>query len=203
MASLRDIRNRIRSVKNTQQITKAMKMVAAAKLRRAQEAILAARPYADQLDQVLGNLAARGESLEHPLLTPRPVKKVELVVMTADRGLAGGFNSNAIRRAQRFITENEGVHEIALSTIGRKGNDHFRKRSIALRRDYPGVFTKLNYGTARDIANELADNFITGKVDEVWLLYNEFVSAISQRIALTQMLPILPRAGARAPAAYL
>jgi F-type H+-transporting ATPase subunit gamma len=196
MPSLRDIRNRIRSVKNTQQITKAMKMVAAAKLRRAQEAILAARPYANQLDQVLGNLAARGEALDHPLLRRRPVKKVELVVMTSDRGLAGGFNSNAIRRAQRFITENEDQYQIVLSTIGRKGHDHFKKRNVKLRHDYAGVYSRLNYNTARDIANELADAYVKEQVDEVWLLYNEFISAINQRVTLVQMLPIQPRQAA-------
>jgi F-type H+-transporting ATPase subunit gamma len=194
MPSLRDIRNRIRSVKNTQQITKAMKMVAAAKLRRAQETLVAARPYADALDVVLSNLAARsGGELTNPLLVQRPPKRVELVVITHDRGLAGGFNSNAIRRAQRFITENEDSSAIQLSTIGRKGHDFFRKRNVKLRHDYVGVYGRLNYGTAKDIATGLATQFILGDVDAVYLLYNEFLSAISQRVTVAQMLPILPR----------
>jgi F-type H+-transporting ATPase subunit gamma len=124
MASLRDIRARIRSVKNTQQITKAMKMVAAAKLRRAQDAIVAARPYAQLLDQVMAELAARSEGeLAHPLMSGRPIKNVELVVLTSDRGLAGGFNSNVLRRAARFVNENQGKWNIRVSTLGRKGHD--------------------------------------------------------------------------------
>src|SRR4051794_39163577 len=122
MASLRDIRKRIRSVKNTQQITKAMKMVAAAKLRKAQEAIIAARPYAQMLERIIGELAARSGGVAHPLLQARDIKRVELVVLTSDRGLAGGFNSNVLRRASRFLNEN-GDKQIRLSTIGRKGHD--------------------------------------------------------------------------------
>lgn len=192
MASLRDIRTRIRSVKNTQQITKAMKLIAATRLRKAQDAILAARPYADAIDSVLGSLAARGPAIEHPLLAKRPLKRVELVVITADRGLCGGFNSNIIRRAQRFITENEDQHPIALSTVGRKGHDFFRKREVKLRHDYAGTFQKLEYGKARTIATELSEFFLKGEVDAVYLLYNEFVSAISQRPTLATLLPIQP-----------
>src|SRR5438874_5512937 len=130
MASLREIRKRIRSVKNMQQITKAFKMVSAAKLRKAQEAIIAARPYAQMLDQIISDLAARSETVAHPLLTSRPPKRVELIVLTSDRGLAGGFNSNIIRRAQRFLFENAKTYEaIQLATIGRKGNDFFRRRN--------------------------------------------------------------------------
>ena len=141
MASLRDIRTRIRSVKSTQQITKAMKLIAATRLRKAQEAILQARPYADALDGVLGGLASRG-SVEHPLLAQRPIKRVELLVLTSDRGLCGGFNSNIIRRAQRFLVENDD-HEVQLSTVGRKGHDFFRKRNVKLRHDYAGIYQKL------------------------------------------------------------
>lgn len=200
MASLRDIRTRIRSVKNTQQITKAMKLIAATRLRKSQDAIVAARPYADALDAVLGNLASRGQAIEHPLLATRPLRRVELVVMTADRGLCGGFNSNIIRRAQRFLTENEDQHQIVLSTIGRKGHDFFRKREIKLRHDYAGTFQKLDYGKARTIATELSDFFLKGEVDAVYILYNEFVSAISQKPVLATLLPIQPAQGAK-PAA--
>jgi F-type H+-transporting ATPase subunit gamma len=190
MASLRDIRKRIRSVKSTQQITKAMKMVAAAKLRKAQEAIIAARPYAQTLDQIIADLASRSESVAHPLLTVREPKKVELVVLTSDRGLAGGFNSNVLRRATRFLYENEKTYEkIQLSTIGRKGNDFFRKRDVEIRKDFAGLYSKINYQVASDIAGELSANFLSGKVDAVFLVYNEFISAISQRISMVQLLP--------------
>src|SRR5512139_1139877 len=146
MASLRDIRKRIRSVKNTRQITKAMKMVSAAKLRKAQDAIIAARPYAQMLDQIISDLSTRsgGEELAHPLLTSRPVRKVELLLLTSDRGLAGGFNSNVIRRASRFIYENSGV-EIEVSTVGRKGNDFFRNRGQKMRKDFGFLYQRLDY----------------------------------------------------------
>ncbi len=150
MASLRDIRKRIKSVKSTQQITKAMKMVAAAKLRKAQEAIIAARPYAQALDQIIADLAARSQTVAHPLLTTREPKKVELVVLTSDRGLAGGFNSNVIRRASRFLYENERTYQsIQLSTVGRKGNDFFRKRGTEIRKDFAGLYSKVNRSRVR------------------------------------------------------
>ena len=191
MASLRDIRKRIRSVKSTQQITKAMKMVAAAKLRKAQEAIIAARPYAAALDQVIADLAARAESLAHPLLEQRPPRRAELVVLTSDRGLAGGFNSNVIRKAQRFLVDNQGRYESTrVSTIGRKGYDFFRKRQVELRRDYAGLYAKVGYRAAADIAQELAGHFLQGETDAVFLVYNEFISAISQRVSVSQLLPL-------------
>ncbi|EAU67631.1 F0F1 ATP synthase subunit gamma, partial [Stigmatella aurantiaca] len=157
MASLRDIRKRIRSVKNTRQITKAMKMVAAAKLRKAQDSIIAARPYAQTLDQIIADLAARSgdQELAHPLLVSRPVKRAEVVLLTSDRGLAGGFNSNVIRRANRFIYENSALERIQLSTVGRKGHDFFRQRGQAIRKDYGGLYQRLNYLAAREMAEEL------------------------------------------------
>src|SRR4051812_30427241 len=192
MASLRDIRKRIRSVKNTRQITKAMKMVAAAKLRRAQDAIIAARPYSNMLDELIRELAARSEGLAHPLLQPREPKKVELLVLTSDRGLAGGFNSNVIRRASRFLFENKGRYErIQLSTIGRKGNDFFKKQpGVSLRRDYAGMYSRVSYREAANLAQELSQSVLKGDVDAVFLVYNEFISAISQRVTLTQLLPL-------------
>jgi len=192
MASLRDIRKRIRSVKNTRQITKAMKMVAAAKLRRAQDAIIAARPYANMLDELIRELAARSEGLAHPLLQPREAKKVELVVLTSDRGLAGGFNSNVIRRANRFLFENASRYQqIQLSTIGRKGFDFFKKQpGVTLRKDYAGTYSRVSYREAANLAQELSASVLKGDVDAVFLVYNEFVSAISQRVTLTQMLPL-------------
>ncbi|MFP2959093.1 ATP synthase F1 subunit gamma [Myxococcus sp. 1LA] len=192
MASLRDIRKRIRSVKNTRQITKAMKMVSAAKLRKAQDNILAARPYATMLDQIIADLAARAgdESLSHPLLTARPVKRVELVLLTSDRGLAGGFNSNVIRRANRFLYENTNLESIRLSTVGRKGNDFFRNRGQNIRKDFGGLYQRLNYRAAADVAEELVASYINGEVDAVHIVYNEFVTAISQTVKVAQLLPL-------------
>jgi len=193
MASLRDIRKRIRSVKNTRQITKAMKMVAAAKLRRAQDAIIAARPYATMLDQMIGDLAARSEgALAHPLLEQREPKRVELVVLTSDRGLAGGFNSNVLRRAGRFLYENgRRADAIQVSTIGRKAHEFFRRQpNVTLRKDFAGLYTRVSYRTAADIATELSSAFLARQVDAVYLVYNEFVSAISQRVMLAQLLPL-------------
>lgn len=192
MASLRDIRKRIRSVKNTRQITKAMKMVSAAKLRKAQDGILAARPYAAMLDQIIADLSARAgaESLSHPLLTARPVKRVELVLLTSDRGLAGGFNSNVIRRANRFLYENTNLESIRLSTVGRKGHDFFRNRGQTIRKDFGGLYQRLNYRAAADVAEELVASYINGEVDAVHVVYNEFVSAIAQTVKVAQLLPL-------------
>jgi F-type H+-transporting ATPase subunit gamma len=191
MASLRDIRKRIRSVKNTQQITRAMKMVSAAKLRKAQDAIIAARPYAQMLDQIIADLTTRSESVAHPLLVPREAKKAELLVLTSDRGLAGGFNSNIIRRTSRFLFENAKVYQhIQLSTIGRKGNEFFRKKNAVIRKDFAGLYSKVSYREAADIAQELSASFLKGDVDSVFLVYNEFVSAITQKVTVSQLLPL-------------
>jgi len=189
--SLKDIRKRIVSVRNTQQITKAMKMVDAAKLRRAQEAMTQARPYAQMIEEALSGVAVRSDESAHPLLQRRTPRRVELVVMTSDRGLCGGFNANIFRRAQRFLYENADNYErIQISTIGRKGRDFFRKRNVATRKDYPGVFQELTYDKAKTIADELAAAYLGDELDAVFLLYNEFVSAISQKASLVQLLPI-------------
>jgi F-type H+-transporting ATPase subunit gamma len=193
--SLRDIRTRIGSVKSTRQITKAMKMVAAAKLRRAQDAILKTRPYAKLLDQALVRIAARAASEEvvaHPLLAPRGESRAaELVTITSDRGLAGGFNSNVVRRAQRFMTENQDRYpSIEVSTVGRKARDFFRARHIPTRKDYTGIHANLRYGKAEEIALELSQRWLAGEVDAVFLVYNEFASAISQKPVVVQLLPI-------------
>ena len=194
MATLRDIRNRIGSVKSTRQITKAMKMVAAAKLRRAQDAILKTRPYAQLLDQTLTRVAARAagdEASAHPLLAPRELKTAEVVVITSDRGLAGGFNSNIARRTQRFLVENaERFGRIELSTIGRKGRDFFRARKIPVRKDYLGIHSGLAYQKAEELAREYSERWLAGEVDAVFLCYNEFKSAIAQKPVVFQLLPI-------------
>ncbi|HWV39348.1 MAG TPA: ATP synthase F1 subunit gamma [Vulgatibacter sp.] len=197
MPSLRDIKRRIGSVRNTQQITRAMKMVAAAKLRRAQEAMTRARPYADKIEEVLTAVATRADEEAHPLLVRRPPRRVELVVMTSDRGLAGAFNSNVLRRAQRFLYENADRYEsIQVSTIGRRGRDFVRSRGIATRKDYVGVFEELTFDKAKTIAEELQAAYLDEKLDAVFLLYNHFVSAISQKPTLTKLLPIAANAGA-------
>ncbi|MHB1844657.1 MAG: ATP synthase F1 subunit gamma [Deltaproteobacteria bacterium] len=216
MPSLRDIRKRIGSVKNTRQITKAMKMVAAAKLRRAQEAIVQARPYAQHMDGVLSSLASRtlGSSVEdapHPLLAVRPPRQVELVLITSDRGLCGGFNANVLRRAQRFIAEGKGLdgqpyERIEVSTLGRKGRAFARRQKLAVRKDYVGIFEELEYDKAWGIAQELSAHYVEAKLDAVFLLYNEFRSAISQQVSLVQLLPIVadaPPSGGAKPIDYL
>ena len=195
MASLRDIRKRIRSVKSTQQITKAMKMVSAAKLRRAQDAIIAARPYARAVDQMIADLVARSEGLSHPLLVTRPARRVEILAITSDRGLAGGFNANVIRRVTRFIYENERTATIRLTTVGRKGVEAFRRRHLDIRKDHAGLYAKMSYQTARSLSEELTREFLEDRVDQVLVVYNEFVSAISQRVVLAPLLPFERPAG--------
>ena len=194
MPSLRDIRNRIGSVKSTRQITKAMKMVAAARLRRAQDAILKTRPYAMLLDQTLARVAARAaaeEAAAHPLLALRVQRQAEVVVITSDRGLAGGFNSNIARRTQRFLTENGDRFEgLQLATIGKKGREFFRARKLAVRKDFTGIHADLRYEKAEAIAEEYTARYLAGDVDAVFLAYNEFKSAISQKPVVVQLLPI-------------
>jgi len=194
MASLRDIRKRIRSVKNTRQITKAMKMVSAAKLRKAQDNVIASRPYASTLDAVMTALISKAEpgAVTHPLLTRRDVKKIEFIVVSSDRGLAGGFNSNITRRALRFLAENK-QHEVSITTIGRKASEFLRGRGYTIRKDYPGFFQKLSYAAAEMVATEATNRFLSGEVDAVYFLFNEFVSAISQVPNLQQLLPFEPK----------
>ncbi len=190
MSSLKTIRTRIRSVKSTQQITRAMKMVAAAKLRRAQEAILSARPYVHRMQDVLRDLSNRVDLSAHPLLQRRAPRRVEVVVFTSDRGLCGGFNSNVTRRVQRFLIENEGKVEVSLRTVGRKGHDFFRRRNVPIRTDHAGVLQKLSYANAETIAAQVSALFLSGEVDAVYLAYNEFLSPVSQRVTLEELLPI-------------
>ena len=195
MASLRSIRTRIKSVRNTQKITKAMKLVSAAKLRRAQDSVVRTRPYAQLLDELLGSLArARAEAAmaPHPLMEVRPPKRIEILLLTSDRGLCGGFNSNIIRRAQRFLVEEGPKYEsIQFSTIGRRGRDFAKKRGIATRKDYVGFFGRLRYPMAKEVADDLIKEYTEHKLDAVYLLYNQFKSAISQQITLSQLLPIV------------
>ena len=197
MASLRDIRKRIRSTKSTQKITKAMKLVAASKLKRAQDAITQARPYAIELGTLLSRVAARAnaagdDTAVNPLLEVRQPQRVLLVVITSDRGSCGAFNSNILRRAERFLVENrERFSTIELATIGRKGRDYFRKRKMSVVRDYPGLLGALTFRRASDIAEGLAQEFVEGKFDAVFLLYNEFRSVISQKVTVQDVLPVV------------
>lgn len=197
MASLRDIKKRIKTVKNTQKITSAMKLVAASKLRRAQEAITAQRPYAVELGAVLRRVASRTESGEgqaaHPLLEIHAPKRVLLVVVTSDRGLCGAFNANIIRRAEKFLREESGKYEkLEVATIGRKGGEHFAKSSTPDSvQDHPGVFDNLTFRSARDIADQIAKRYVESDLDAVFVLYNEFKSAISQNVTVDRLLPVV------------
>jgi F-type H+-transporting ATPase subunit gamma len=191
MPALIDIRRRIRSVKNTQQITKAMKMVSAAKLRRAQEAMFAARPYARKMLEVLNSLATRANPDAHPLLRERPVEKVLVVVVTADKGLAGGFNANIIRAATRFLQSDEVKgKQLELEVIGRKGRDFFRRRAVPIRAEEIGVFQTLQFPRAQQIAHRLVRTYVDEQADQVWLAYNEFKTVVQQRIVVERLLPI-------------
>ncbi len=189
MANTIDIRRRIRSVKNTQQITKAMKMVSAAKLRRAQERMFAARPYAAALRQVLSSVATRVEELRHPLLETREEQKVLLLVVSSDKGLAGAFNANVIKAAQNAIRERNWT-AVEVLPIGRKANDFFRRRTIPIRREATQVFQALSLETAQDIAKTITEDFVGGRVDAVYVAYNEFKSIIAQTVRVERLLPI-------------
>jgi F-type H+-transporting ATPase subunit gamma len=190
MPALIDIRRRIRSVKNTQQITKALKMVSAAKLRRAQESMFAARPYARTMAQVLKDVAARTEGEEnHPLFRDANKDgKVLIIVVTADKGLCGAFNSSLLRVAQKFLNENS-HRTVMADAVGRKGRDYLKRR-ISVRKEYVGVFQALAYSKAQAIAQSAMKAFLDREVDEVVLLYNEFKSVIQQRIVTERLLPL-------------
>ena len=193
MPSLLDIRRRIRAVKSTQQITKAMKMVAASRLRRAQERIQQARPFATEMLRVLNSLATRVEPGSHPLLDERKVRraggKALLFVITADRGLCGSFNTNAIKAASTFIVEDP-AREVALGLIGRRGRDFFARRGFEVRYEQVNLFQSLQFGHAREIAQAAIEEFTEGRVDSVYLVYNEFKSVMQQRIVIERLLPI-------------
>jgi F-type H+-transporting ATPase subunit gamma len=194
MPSLLDIRRRVRAVKSTQQITKAMKMVAASKLRRAQERIQQARPFASQMQRVLSSLASRVDPAAHPLLDERREPKAGgralLYVITADRGLCGSFNSNVIKAAGQFITNDAQGREVALGLIGRKGRDFFKRRGFDVRYEAAGIFQKLTFGDAVKIADTAIGEFTSGAASSVYLVYNEFKSVMSQKLVVERLLPI-------------
>jgi len=192
MASLKSIKKRIVSVKNTRQITKAMKMVSAAKLRRAQENVVAARPYAKKLGEVLQSLATSLEGDLHPLLEKREAKKLLLIVLTSDRGLCGGFNTNLCKAADRFIKEKSGSYEqISIMTVGRKGYE-FLKSRYTVYKNFSNVLAKPNYQTAAMLSQEVIEGFVAGEYDQVELLYNSFRTVMTQDITFQQLLPVEP-----------
>jgi F-type H+-transporting ATPase subunit gamma len=192
MPSMLDLRRRIRSVKNTQQITRAMKMVAAARLRRSQERVLNARPYATEMRHFLSSLAARTEDRSHPLLTERSVRKVLLILVTADRGLAGAFNANLIRAAQKYLAEHRDV-EISMMAAGRKGRDFFRKRQVKIAAEYTNLFQRrVEFSRAQEIAARVIELYSKQEVDAVDLIYSEFKSLLTARLAEVRLLPFKP-----------
>ena len=192
MPSLIDIRRRIRSVKNTQQITKAMKMVSAAKLRRAQDRTIGARPYGTLLRKVLGNVAAAISGDEHeeenPLLARRAEQRILLVLVTSDKGLAGAFNTNLIKGAQRFQAERPGV-AVKFVLIGRKGRDFFRKRAVLVAGEHVGLAAKLRYEDTAAIARQAMETFRAQEIDAVYLIFNEFKSVATQTLTVARVLP--------------
>ena len=189
MATLRDIRRRIRSVESTQKITRAMKLVAAAKLRRAQERIVSARPYAVKMAELLSSLVRRAEGEAHPLLVRRPAARKRLVIITADKGLCGAFNSNILRASLAFLRE-QGETSVTLVVVGKKARDFYRRRQYEIKSEMLGFFDRLAYSHAQELAGGLMQEYLSGEVDEVHLLYNEFRSVAVQRVKREQLLPI-------------
>lgn len=192
MASAKEIRIRLTSVKNTRQITRAMKMVAAAKLRQAQDAIISARPFSIKIEEVLKDLAwSESDSPVHPLLQGRPVRKVLLVVLTSDRGLCGGFNSSIIKSTEVALAETKKRAEaVSVAFIGRKAHQYFKNRDISIYKNYSEVMSNVTFAVAKEIADELMGLYLDGTFDEIRFIYNEFKSAIAQDVVSKQFLPI-------------
>jgi F-type H+-transporting ATPase subunit gamma len=193
MANLKDIRKRIASVKSTQQITKAMQMVAASKLKKAQDSVVQARPYSEKMSDVLASLAVRVKPGKHPLLQRREEKKIELLVITSDRGLCGGFNTNVTKAADAFLKEKGDCEELTLSVVGRKARDYYR------RRDWEFKTEELNPGTtsfsqAEAIARPVIDRYVEGDIDAVYVAFTEFQSAMTQNVVVKRLLPLEPKA---------
>lgn len=190
MPSLRDLRRRIKSIKSTQQITKAMKAVSAAKMRRAQEQVLSARPYARRMKDVLGRVGTAAGGVKHPLLEVREPRKVAYVLITADRGLCGGFNANLIRRTIQEI--NNLNAEVSLICVGRKGRDYFRRRGYNIVQQYVGLGETIKVSQAREIARYLMEKYSAGEFDVVYLIYSEFINVLVQRPKVVKLLPVEP-----------
>ncbi|MEW6600829.1 MAG: ATP synthase F1 subunit gamma [Nitrospirota bacterium] len=193
MATLRDIKKRIKAVQNTQKITKAMKMVSAAKLRKVQNRMLDLRPYADKMQDVLMSLAKGADRESHPLLAFRQRKTVEVVIVTSDRGLCGAFNTNILKAAQRKIDalKKEGF-EVSISTVGKKSRDYFRRRGVPMRNSWIGISGNVTFSSAQEIANNIKENFMNETLDEVTVVYNAFKSMVAQTVTVSQLLPLAP-----------
>ena len=189
MANVRDIRRRIRSAKNIQQITRAMKFVSAARLRKAQERVVAARPYARQMLAVLNSLATRVPEQAHSLLAKREGDRIELLVITADRGLCGAYNTNIIRQALEFL-EKHADQQVELNILGKRGRDFFRRRPYPVRHEAINVLQKPSFADAAAIAKDLIDEFSKGEKDQIWIVYNEFKSVVQQKVVIEPLLPI-------------
>ncbi|HET6148557.1 MAG TPA: ATP synthase F1 subunit gamma [Polyangia bacterium] len=203
MPSLKSIRTRIASVKSTQKITRAMKLVAAARLRRAQDAIVGARPYANALLEAVAEVALRAGAESHPLLDQRAQDRIGVVVLTSDRGLAGGFNANIFRAVQRFVQERARADgqspeagkppQLSLYVLGKKGRDHFRRRkSLTVTQEFAGAAGNVAEARAQELALIVIDHFRTGRIDGVYLVFNEFKSAVQQRTLVEPLLPLTP-----------
>lgn len=192
MATLRDIKLRIKGIKSTQQITKAMKMVAAAKLRRATESVLNARPYAKKISELLSHLVNEDEKQSNPLFADREVMNVAVVVVTADRGLCGAFNTNIIKEATRYLEEEVKQNGLnyQLYCLGKKGSDYFSRRNYNISAKYPGIFSQIDYSTAQRLVDEIIPKYLDGSIDKVIIIFNEFKSIIQQKIVVEQFLPI-------------
>jgi F-type H+-transporting ATPase subunit gamma len=191
MATLRDIRKKIKAIQSTKKITKAMKMVAAAKLRKVQDRMLNFRPYATSMQTVISTLAKVAEREIHPILAVRPRKTVEVLVMTSDRGLCGAFNANILRSATQYIDslKREGF-ELSFSAVGRKARDYFRRRGLTARKAWVGLSGRITYSNAQEIATDIIENYTNETADEVVLIYNEFKSLATQKLSIVKLLPI-------------
>jgi F-type H+-transporting ATPase subunit gamma len=194
MPSLIDIRRRIRSVKNTQQITKAMKMVSAAKLRRAQDRVVSARPYASLLRQMLANVVAAVRATEEaasdPLLTVRPEKRIDLVLITGEKGLAGAFNTNLIKAAVKFASEEHPDAKVSYILVGRKGRDYYRKRNVTISSEHVGLLANVNFAEAAKIAQGVVERYRNDEIDAVYVLNNEFKSVMAQKLTVSRLMPV-------------
>jgi F-type H+-transporting ATPase subunit gamma len=191
MATLLDFRRRIRSVKNTQQITRAMKFVAAARLRRAQEAAIAARPYANELSRLLRSIMARIDEPEHPLLAKRPEERILAIVLTGERGLAGAFNANILRKANEFLRERRDK-KISLVPVGKKGRDSLRRAGFQFAAEYVNVLAKVEFSTAREIAGLVSDLYVKDEIDAVYLIFSEFKTVMTANLKIEKLLPVGP-----------
>jgi F-type H+-transporting ATPase subunit gamma len=193
MATLRDIKRRIKAVQSTSKITKAMKMVAASKFRKAQQRMFEMRPYADRMKSILSSLSSGAPGEAHPLLEVRPRKTVEVLVITSDRGLCGAFNSNILKAASKHIAELKGEgFEVSVSAVGRKARDYFKRRNVALRKAWTGISGKISYSNAQELAADVIESYTSETVDEIIMIYNEFKSVVAQQIVVTRLLPMAP-----------